>query len=218
VSRIFEVDPARPDDADPGLAAAEEALARGSLVVFPTETVYGIACRPDDPAATDRLFQAKRRPRGMNLPVLVGAAEAAWEIAEPSPAARRLAGAFWPGPLTLVLPRTDRSRQWRLGEATSTIAVRVPDHPISLAFLSRTGHVAATSANRSGHPPSADPDELVATFGDAVTVYLLLARGASPPSGSASTVVDLSGESPLLTRGGAVAMEAITTSLSEERG
>jgi L-threonylcarbamoyladenylate synthase len=218
VSQVFLVDPARPDEAEPGLAAAEAALADGGLVVFPTETVYGISCRPDDSDATDRLFKAKQRPLDLNLPVLIDTAEAAWEIAEPSAAARKLAGAFWPGPLTLILPRTERSRPWHLGAATSTIAVRVPDHPLCLALLARTGHLAATSANLSGQAPLFDPEELFAAFGDSVSVYLLLTPDVSSPSGPASTVVDLSGERPRLTRQGVVSMEAITRCLSGEGG
>jgi len=218
VSRIFEVDPAHLDVAEPGLAAAEEALAGGGLVVFPTETVYGLGSRPDDPDATDRLFRAKQRPLDLNIPLLVDSAVAAWEVAEPSPAARALATRFWPGPLTLVLRRTERSRPWQLGKAADTVAVRVPDHPLCLALLARRGHLAATSANLSGHPPLSDPEQLVTAFGDSVAVYLLIAPGASRPSGWASTVVDLSGERPSLTRGGVVTMEAITRSLRAERG
>jgi L-threonylcarbamoyladenylate synthase len=218
VIRVFEVDPARPDEGEPGLAAAQKALAGGELVVFPTETVYGLACRPDDPAATERLFRAKQRPLDLNLPVLAGSASAAWEVAEPSPAARALAAAFWPGPLTLVLPRTERSRPWHLGSAMSTVAVRVPDHHMCLALLSRTGSVAATSANLSGQPPLFDPEELVAAFGASVAVYLLLAPGAPRPPGPASSIVDLSGERPRLAREGAVTMEAIIGCLGAEAG
>jgi L-threonylcarbamoyladenylate synthase len=217
VSRVFEVDPARLDEAEPGLAAAEEALAQGSLVVFPTETVYGVASRPDDPDATDRLFRAKRRPLDLNLPLLVGSVAAAWEVAEPSPAARGLAATFWPGPLTLVLPRTERSRPWHLGEAAATVAVRVPDHPLCLALLGRTGHLAATSANLSERPPISDPAQLVAAFGDSVMVYVVLAPGVPRPAGSPSSVVDLTGERPHLTRRGAVTMEAVTGALAPER-
>jgi L-threonylcarbamoyladenylate synthase len=218
VSQVFQVDPARPDEVEPGLAAAGEALADGGLVVFPTETVYGIACPPDHPDATDRLFQAKRRPRDLNLPVLVHSAEAAWAIAAPNSSARRLAGAFWPGPLTLILPRTNRSRPWHLGEATATIAVRVPDHPLCLALLARTGYLAATSANLSGRSPLSDPEQLISAFGDSVSVYLLLTPGSPAPGGPASTVVDLTGEGPRLTRPGAVSMEAITDRLGTEGG
>jgi L-threonylcarbamoyladenylate synthase len=213
VSLVFEVDPAHLGEAEPGLAAAAEALASGSLVVFPTETLYGVASRPDDPSGTDRLFLAKQRPLDLNLPLLVDSAATAWKVAEPGPAARALAAAFWPGPLTLVLPRTERSQPWHLGSAMSTIAVRVPDHPLCLALLARSGSLATTSANPSGQPPLSHPEQLLAAFGESVAVYLLLAPRAARPSGSASTVMDLSGGRPRLTRMGVVTMEAIERSL-----
>jgi len=100
----------------------------------------------------------------------------------------------------------------------STVAVRVPDHPLCLALLARTGPLAATSANLSGQPPLSDPQQLVAAFGESVAVYLLLGSRASRPSGLASTVVDLSGERPRLARRGVVTMEAITDCLAAEDG
>ena len=207
--RVFEIDPAHLHEAEPGLAAAEQSLAGAELVVFPTETVYGLGSRPDDPDATDRLFRAKQRPLDLNIPLLVDSAVAAWEVAEPSPAARALATRFWPGPLTLVLPRTKRSRPWQLGKAADTVAVRVPDHPLCLALLARTGHLAATSANLSGRPPLSDRTALVDTFGDAVAVYLVLPAGLVPASGSPSTVVDLTAERMRILRPGPIPPERI---------
>lgn len=209
MSEVYAVDAARPDDTGKGLAAAAAAVGRGDLVVVPTETVYGIACRPDDPRATGRVFEAKRRPRGLNLPVLVPSAGAAWEIAEPNPVARRLAGRFWPGPLTLVLPRGPGSGSWRLGQADSTVAVRVPDHPLTRALMDRTGPLAATSANVSGRPPLRTRDELLEAFGDQVAVYLVLASADPGASGLASTVVDLTGAAPEVVRCGPITEAAI---------
>jgi L-threonylcarbamoyladenylate synthase len=209
VSEVHAVDPARPDDIERGLAAAAAAVGRGGLVVVPTETVYGIACRPDDPQATGRVFHAKRRPPGLNLPVLVSSAGEAWEIAQPDAIARRLAEYFWPGPLTLILPRWLVSRSWRLGQADSTVAVRVPDHPLSRALLDRTGPVAATSANLSGRPPLRTREELLEAFGDQVAVYLVLASGEPGPSGLASTVVDLTGAAPEVVRHGPIPEAAV---------
>src|SRR5919201_5872324 len=97
-SVVHEVDPERPD---PGpIAAAAAAIEDGGLVVVPTETVYGIACRPDDRVATARLFAAKRRPSRLSLPVLAATSEEAFELGEPGRSAAALAEAFWPGPLT----------------------------------------------------------------------------------------------------------------------
>jgi tRNA threonylcarbamoyl adenosine modification protein (Sua5/YciO/YrdC/YwlC family) len=197
----YEVDPANPDPA--ALRAAATALASAQLVVLPTETVYGIAARPDLPTATDQLFEAKRRPPSLNLPVLVSSAPQAWDVAEPTPGARALAAAFWPGPLTLVLPRTAHSNPWMLGERRDTIAVRVPDHRIPLAVVGMAGPLATTSANISGQAPASTRDELEAAFADRAEVILVLREGAPAPGGVASTLVDCStDEVRILRRGG----------------
>jgi L-threonylcarbamoyladenylate synthase len=202
MSRVFEVDPADPERAGPGVEAAAEAIRAGNLVVLPTETVYGIASRPDDEEATARLFAAKRRPEDLNLPVLAPTSEAAWGLAVASPAAVHLAHQFWPGPLTLVLPRTERSRGWELGMSPGSVALRVPDHQLTRALLGMTGPLAATSANLSGEPPLEHPGTLVRTFGERVAVYLLLAAGVPHPGGMPSTVVDLTRDPPAILRAG----------------
>jgi tRNA threonylcarbamoyl adenosine modification protein (Sua5/YciO/YrdC/YwlC family) len=203
----------RADRWEEGIRAAADALAAGRLVVLPTETLYGIACRPDDPEATERLFEAKRRPRGLNLPVLAATAGEAFEVGERTPAAGRLADACWPGPLTMVLRRSDRSRPWSLGDADNTVGLRVPDHRVR-RLLERTGPLAVSSANRSGAAPSRDPDRIRAAFGDQVAVYLFDAAEAGEQAGgsgdgAASTVVDLTGTEPRILREGRVSAAAI---------
>jgi tRNA threonylcarbamoyl adenosine modification protein (Sua5/YciO/YrdC/YwlC family) len=170
------------------LADAVAAARRVALIVFPTDTVYGIAARPDDHAATDRLFTAKARPRDLTLPVLVASAAEARTVARFDDRADRLAAACWPGALTLVLPRTARSQPWDLGAGVGSIGVRVPSHPLALALLAATGPLAVTSANRSGRPPATTCDELAEAFGDDVAVYLC---EDAPRVGAASTVVSL---------------------------
>lgn len=184
---------------DPIEAAVRAAL-RGDLVVLPTDTVYGIGTRPDDPSATARLFEAKGRPRDLELPVLVPSVAAARGIARFDERAERLATRFWAGPLTLVLPRTVASLAWDLGGDPATIGVRMPHHPLTLAVLARTGPLAVTSANRSGGSTPASCEGVLEVFGDAVAVYV----GQEPPLiGRASTVVDLAhGEPRILRRGG----------------
>jgi tRNA threonylcarbamoyl adenosine modification protein (Sua5/YciO/YrdC/YwlC family) len=191
VSEIGPVDPLHPQGSEAALAAAERALRRGDLVVMPTETVYGIACRPDDAGATERLFDAKARPRGLNLAVLTASEEEALALVTPNAFAEAFAAALWPGPLTMVLRRSARSATWALGEDPDTLGVRVPHLPLARALLSRTGPLAVTSANRSGEPPADSTDGLLDAFGDAVAVYLTVAAGASTGSGEPSTVVDL---------------------------
>jgi L-threonylcarbamoyladenylate synthase len=186
--------------------AAAAAARRGALVVFPTDTVYGIGTRPDDPTATARLFAAKRRTRELTLPVLVATTDDARRVAAFDGHASRVAAACWPGALTIVLARTAVSRGWELGGDGGTIGVRVPDHPVARSLLERTGPLAATSANRSGEPPGRDHDELVAMFGAAVAVYL---STDGPLAGAASTVIDLAGPEPKILRRGDVDPELV---------
>lgn len=183
------------------IADAVAAIRRGELIVFPTDTVYGIGAAAHDPAATARLFDAKRRPHDLTLPVLTASREVAATLALFDDRAERLAAALWPGPLTLVLPRAQVSLAWDLGGDAGTIGLRVPSHPLALAVLSAAGPVATTSANRSGMPPAGTCDELHAAFGDLVAVYLCQEQ---PLVGMASTVVDLAhGDARILRAGGA---------------
>ena len=175
------------------------AAGRGELVVFPTDTVYGIATRPDDPAATARVFEAKQRPSGLTLPVLVASIDDARSVARLDDRAERLAAALWPGALTIVAARAPRSREWDLGGDADSIGIRIPDHRLARAVLD-AGPLAATSANRSGEAPATTCDELHDVFGDAVTVYLCDER---PLVGRASTVVSLLGPAaPAILRAG----------------
>jgi tRNA threonylcarbamoyl adenosine modification protein (Sua5/YciO/YrdC/YwlC family) len=190
--------------------AANEALA-GSLIVLPTDTVYGIGTRPDDPAATARLFEAKRRPAELELPVLVPTAAEADRVAAFDGRARRLAEAFWPGALTMVLARSDASEGWELGGDPRTIGLRRPRHLLALAVLERTGPLAVTSANISGSPPARTCEELWGLFGEAVAVYLCLEE---PLGGRASTVVDLAHGELRVLRAGAVSQEQIREALA----
>jgi L-threonylcarbamoyladenylate synthase len=196
---------------DPIEAAARAAL-EGSLVVLPTDTVYGIGTRPDDPAATARLFEAKGRPRELELPVLVPSKEAARRIASFDERAEALALRFWAGPLTIVLPRADPARAWDLGGDPNTIGVRMPHDLLTLAVLARTGPLAVSSANRSGDPTPSTCDAVEATFGGAVDVYLCAPEALS---GSASTVVELASGTWRVLRAGAVPDEELADALRD---
>ena len=199
---------------DPVEEAAGSALA-GGLIVFPTDTVYGLATRPDEPSATARLFQAKGRSRELELPILVASVEAAREVAAFDERSAALAGRFWPGPLTLVLARSEASHGWELGGDGSTVGVRMPHHPLALAVLARTGPLAVTSANRSGEPTPATCEELVRVFGDAVEVYVCQEE---PLAGSASTVLDLAGPHARILRAGVLAVGDIAEVLGPVAG
>ncbi len=188
------------------IAEAAAATRRGELIVLPTDTVYGIGTRPDDRAATARLFAAKQRPRGLTLPVLVASGGEARRLARFDERADRLAAACWPGALTIVLERSPESAEWDLGSDTTTIGLRVPRHPLALAVLAAAGPLAVTSANRSGHPPAATCEELEAVFGDLIGIYLCQDE---PLRGEPSAVVDLSGEGVRVLRPGAWSPEAL---------
>ena len=187
----------------PPQAALEEALrvlAQGRPVGIPTDTVYGLAVDPFRPGATDRIFAAKRRPRDVNLPVLVSGRDQVEKLATALPeGACALMDRFWPGPLTVVLPsRPDLTAD--LGDDEATVGVRCPAHPVPLALCRAAGPLATTSANRHGQPTLVDAAEVVATFGSAVPVVL----DGGPCEGLPSTVVDCTGQEPKLLREGRV--------------
>jgi len=200
---------------DPPVEEAAEVALAGGLVVLPTDTVYGVGTRPDDAAATGRVFAAKGRPRDLELPVLVPSYEAATGIAVFDERATTLADRFWPGALTLVLPRTARSSGWDLGGDVTTIGVRVPRHPLAVALLARTGPLAVTSANRSGEPPASRCDDAVAALGDAVGIVLCDERAldAAP-----STVLDLAHGPPRILRQGALTAAELADALGDAEG
>jgi tRNA threonylcarbamoyl adenosine modification protein (Sua5/YciO/YrdC/YwlC family) len=175
-------------NADP-VAQAVAAARRGELIVFPTDTVYGIAADPADTAATARLFAAKHRPHDLTMPILIASIGDARDVGVLDDRAERLAAALWPGALTLVVPRTARSAAWELGGEAASVGLRIPDHRLARAVLA-AGPLATTSANRSGAPPATTCEELHAVFGDDVALYLC---DDAPLEGRASTVVSLLG-------------------------
>ena len=195
------------------LRDAAAAARGGELIVFPTDTVYGIGTRPDDPAATARVFQAKRRPLDLELPVLVATVQAARAVAAFDERAERLAAALWPGPLTLVLPRGADASGWDVGGDPASVGVRAPHHPMALALLAETGPLAVTSANLSGRPPAETCDELHAFFGDRVSVYLCQ---EDPTGGVASTVLDLAHGPATVIREGSLPRDALFQLLPDE--
>lgn len=187
--------------ADSALDAAAEALAAGAPVVLPTDTVYGIAVEPTRPGATDRLFAVKERPRTAALPVLVASVDQAVELSGglPPPAAA-LADAFWPGGLTLVVPRRPGLALDLGGEDEVTVGLRLPDHPVPVALADRVGPLAATSANRHGRPTPASAAEVGAELGAAVELVL----DGGECRGAPSTVVACTADGVTVLREGRV--------------
>jgi L-threonylcarbamoyladenylate synthase len=183
------------------VASAARCLAAGGLVAFPTETVYGLGADATNGQAVARLYEAKGRPAFNPLIVHVGDLAAARGVARFAADAERLASAFWPGPLTLVLPRAARCPVSALATAgLDTIAVRVPDHPVARDILAAFGKpVVAPSANRSGHVSPTTAAHVLADLRGRID---LIVNGGPTPVGVESTVVACLGEPTLLRPGG----------------
>ncbi len=201
------------EDREEALAAAAKELQAGGVVVFPTDTVYGIGGDAFNQFATARIFEAKRRPRAMPLPVLVSRPRQAWALCSevPRPAAD-LVAAFWPGALTLILPEAD-GLSLDLGETKGRIAVRMPAHDDLLELIAMVGPLAATSANLSGSPTPSTIEEIARDLGDEVGLYL---DGGSAHADVSSTIVDLSRWRPKIVREGAIPTADVDRALGKE--
>ena len=189
-----------------GLDFAESAIARGDLVVLPTDTVYGLGCDAFTPDAVAKLLRAKGRGRDLPVPVLVANPRVLDGIAANlTDTARALVAGFWPGGLTVV-GHVQPSLSWDLGETGGTVAVRMPLHPVALELLARTGPLAVSSANVSGSPPATDIDQAIEMLGEKVVAYL-----DGGPSGDPvpSTIVDVTTDPPRVLRVGDISVEAL---------
>lgn len=191
-----------------GLATAARLLLDGQLVAFGTETVYGLGADATQPTAVARVFDAKGRPHFNPLICHYPDAEAAFRHVHPNDLARQLADAFWPGPLTLVLPRRVTCPVALLaGAGLETLAVRVPANPGALALLHQVGRpVAAPSANRSGQVSPTTAAHVLAGLSGRIAAVL---DSGPCPVGVESTVLDLAAGAPCLLRPGGVPVEAI---------
>ena len=190
-------------------------LQDGGVVAVPTDTLYGLAADAFNAEAIERVFAIKERPEGLALPVLLSGPEQLRQVADSVPdRLEAVADAFWPGAMTLIVKRHN-SLPPRLTAGNSTVAVRVPDHPVPRELARRLGRpVTGTSANISG---AADPQslaELQAQVGDRVD---FLVTCGPAPAGAASTIVDLSGDEPQLIREGAIPFQRIEALLSSRR-
>ncbi len=191
-----------------GTARAAELLRAGGLVAMPTETVYGLAGDASNDSAIAAIFEAKGRPSFNPLIIHFPDAESAWAHVQPTPAAEQLARAFWPGALTLVLPRRASSNVSLLASAgLDTLAVRVPAHALAHDFLMACGRpVAAPSANRSGSISPTHPEHVAQSLGDGVDAIL---DGGPCDIGIESTVIGFSGARCIVLRPGGISAEDI---------
>jgi L-threonylcarbamoyladenylate synthase len=184
-----------------GIREAADAIRLGQLVVLPTDTVYGLGADAFDSEAVGALLAAKARGRDMPVPVLVSTETMlAGIVADLPEAASRLSEEFWPGGLTLIV-RHQPSLAWDLGDSLGTVAVRMPSHPVALELISETGPLAVSSANISGSPPATTVDEAHDQLGGSVAVYL---DGGECAESVPSTIVDLTGDEPVVRREGAI--------------
>ena len=205
IPRVVAVGPVPADD--PAVLEAAGILRAGGVVAFPTETVYGLGADARSESAVERVFVAKGRPADNPLIVHVASADDLASAASFVPdEALRLAAAFWPGPLTLVLPAREELRRAAC-RGLPTVAVRVPDHPVALALLRACGFpLAAPSANLSGRPSPTRAEDVALDLAGRIPLVL---DGGPCRVGLESTVLDLTGATPLILRPGAVSAAEI---------
>ena len=206
------VDPARPDPA--AMSHGVTTLRKGGVVAIPTDTLYGLAVDPWNRSAVARVFAIKGREADRALPLIAADVNQVriW-IGDLNPMAQRLAERFWPGPLTLVMRAPDAL----MPEATAggtTIGVRVPSHAVARALCAAFDRpITATSANVSGAPPTASPDEVAAHLSTGVDVLI---DSGTTPGGPASTIVDVTQAQVRLIRAGAVEWEDVKACADRE--
>ena len=198
------VDPSRPDPR--ALVRAAAIIERGGVVAYPTDTLYGLAADPRQPSAIDRLRAVKARPAERAIPLIAADVADVTFAGALTPLAGRLAHAFWPGPLTLLLPAAAGLAEG-VTSGTGTVGVRVPASEVARALARAAGGlITSTSANRSDEPATCEPRDLVrlAQWG----LDALVDAGASP-GGQPSTIVDATGAQPRLVRPGAVPWDRV---------
>lgn len=182
-------------------------LKQGGIVAFPTDTVYGLGAGVSLQQAVERVYEVKKRPRNRPLPLLLADVSQITMVADPvPPIAWRLIHSFLPGALTLVLAKSN-SVPDILTAGGTTIAIRIPAHPIPIALIEGLGTpIVGTSANLSGQPSPLTADEVYAQLGDKID---LIIDGGQCPGGKESTIVDVTGATPVVLREGAISREEL---------
>jgi L-threonylcarbamoyladenylate synthase len=188
---------------------AVEILKAGGLVAFPTDTVYGVGALAFDGKAVESIYAAKNRPVEKAIPVLIGDSGDLEKAAVNIPvSARKLASRFWPGPLTILVPK--RGDLPESVSATSTVGVRVPDHEVARAFLRAAGPMAVTSANISGGQSPVTAEEVFEQLGGRID---LIINGGKTPGGVPSTLVDCTTSELKVLREGPITLEDLLSAL-----
>ena len=187
-------------------------LKKGGVIAFPTDTVYGLGADAFNSRAVERIYEIKSRPKHRQLPLLIADTSQLPAMADPIPGiAWFLAERFWPGGLTLVLPKADSLPAYLA--PVSSIAVRVPNHPVCLALIQRLGNpLIGTSANISGQPAALTAEEVGQQLGGKIDFII---NGGKCPGGKESTVVDVTCESPIILRQGIIPSHEIDKAYEE---
>ena len=187
-------------------------LQMGGVIAFPTDTVYGLGADAFNSTAVERVYEIKNRPKHRQLPLLIADVERLTTLADPIPEiAWFLARQFWPGGLTLVLPKIDSLPTYLA--PGPTIAVRVPDHPVCLALIHHLGNpIIGTSANISGHPAALTAEEVGQQLGEKIDFVI---NGGKCSGDKESTVVDITREPPIILRQGIIPPDDIDKAYKE---
>jgi L-threonylcarbamoyladenylate synthase len=198
-----------PGEVQYGIQSALQVLSEGGIIAFPTDTVYGLASPAFSPEGIEKLYQIKDRELTKAIPILIGAMDQLLLIGPDLPAAAQtLADRFWPGALTLVIPRSPTLPD--ILSAGPTVAVRMPDHTFARSLIQQSGPLATTSANLSGHTNPLSAEDVVAQLGGRIDMVL---DGGAVNGGIPSTIVDCSEEKISILRQGAIPAEDIFHSL-----
>lgn len=197
-----------------GIAEAADVIRRGGLAAFPTETVYGLGADALNPQAAKKIYTAKGRPSDNPLIVHIAEWEDLFTVAREVPGeAKRLADAFWPGPLTMVMKKNERIPCETTG-GLDTVAVRMPNHPAALSLIRQSGcPIAAPSANTSGRPSPTEAAHVVADLGGKIPVIL---DGGPVGIGIESTIIDLTEKTPVILRPGYITKEMLSQTLGRK--
>jgi len=191
---------------DENTTAAANEIKKGKIVVYPTDTVYGIGCDPYNDSAVDRIFKIKGRAEGKPLPILCSSVKHASRIARLNEHAMKLAAQFWPGNLTLIAELVDHKISERITAGTNTIGVRVPNHQYALQLIDKCGGIlVGTSANKSGYNSIKNAEEVLKTLQG----FDILLDGGSTPVGIESTIIDASSANIAFIREGSIKRERV---------
>ena len=189
---------------DEGIEKTFQVIKKGGIVVFPTDTVYGIGCNPYNANAVEKIYEIKSREKIKSLPVLAYSLDTVKEIARIDTFTEKIIKKYWPGPLTLILELTDKKLKKSLN-LDNKIAVRIPDSKCTLKLLEKCGLLVGTSANISGSSPSTDPKECLKN----ITNYDVFLNGGTITSKGESTIVEIENEEIKIIRKGVLKKEEI---------